>query len=358
MMSKRIRIGKRIIGDDQPPFVVAEMSGNHNQSLARALKIVEAAAEAGADAIKLQTYTADTLTLDSNRDEFLIRDPKSLWKGESLYELYKKAYTPWEWHEPIIQRSRELGLLCFSSPFDKTSVDFLQTLNMPAYKISSFEICHLPLIKQVALTKKPVIVSTGMASIEELEEMVKTVLSAGCEELILLKCTSAYPAPPEDAHLATLKDMKQRFNCEVGISDHTLGIGVSIAAVALGATFIERHFTLSRAEGGVDSAFSLEPHELRSLVEESKKAQLARGETRYGPSKSEEKSIQYRRSVYASQDIAKGERFTDMNIKVIRPGYGLHPKFFSQILGEKSCHSILRATPIRWSDVQNTGKRA
>ena len=259
------------------------MSGNHNQSLDRALAIVEAAAEAGVHAVKLQTYTADTLTIDADTDEFFIKDSKSLWKGQSLYKLYQKAYTPWEWHKPIFDKCKELGIICFSTPFDESAVDFLESLGTPAYKIASFENNHLPLIRKAASTGKPLIISTGMATIAELDEAVKTAREAGCRDIVLLKCTSTYPSMPEDTNLMTIPHLKQLFNIEVGLSDHTLGIGVAVAGVALGATVIEKHFTLNRADGGVDSAFSMEPDEMKQLVEETHKAWQALGKVSYGP---------------------------------------------------------------------------
>lgn len=286
-----IRIGNRTIGNNRPPFIIAEMSGNHNQSLERALEIVEAATNSGVHALKLQTYTADTMTLDLSEREFFINDPKSLWKGKSLYDLYKEAYTPWEWHKPIFDRCKELGIICFSTPFDETAVDFLETLNASAYKIASFENNHLPLIRKAALTGKPLIISTGMATVAEMDETVRAAREAGCKELILLKCTSTYPASPEDSNVLTIPHMKDLFNCPVGLSDHTMGIGVAVAGVALGATVIEKHFTLSRADGGVDSAFSMEPEEMKQLVEETQKAWQALGRVSYDKTEKEKASI-------------------------------------------------------------------
>lgn len=317
-----IDISGRSIGPDHPPFVIAEMSGNHNQSLERALEIVEAAAIAGAHAIKLQTYTADTMTLDVRGGSFEINDPDSLWSGKNLHDLYKQAYTPWEWHAPIMERACELGLICFSSPFDETAVDFLLELDVPAFKIASFENNHLPLIKKVASTGKPLIISTGMATLGELDQAVTTARDAGCEQLILLKCTSTYPATPENTNISTIPHLKQLFGTEVGLSDHTMGVGVAVASVALGASVIEKHFTLARADGGVDSAFSLEPHELNSLVIETKRAWQSLGLVTYGPSKAEEKSCVFRRSIYICKDIAEGELFDETNIRIIRPGDG------------------------------------
>ena len=350
MEFKEIHIGKNPIGNNHAPFIIAEMSGNHNQSLKRALDIVDAAAKAGVHAIKLQTYTADTMTIDIDieKDEFFISDPDSLWKGQSLYKLYLQAYTPWEWHEPIFKRCRELGLIAFSTPFDETAVDFLESLNVPAYKIASFENNHLPLIRKVALTGKPTIISTGMATIAELDEAVKTARDAGCEELILLKCTSTYPATPEDTNLLTIPHLRQLFGTEVGLSDHTLGIGVAIASVALGATVIEKHFTLSRADGGVDSAFSMEPEEMKTLVEETCKAWQSLGKVCYGVTEKEKASIKFRRSIYVVDDVKEGEKFTPKNLRVIRPGDGLPPKYYDILLDKKAFCDIKKGTPLNW----------
>lgn len=347
-MIKNIKIGDRLIGPDQPPFIIAEMSGNHNRSLDNAISIVEAAAEAGVHAVKLQTYTADTLTLEAETEDFLINDPNSLWKGYSLYNLYNQAYTPWEWHEPIFKRCKELGLITFSTPFDETAVEFLEKLNVPAYKIASFENNHIPLIRKVASTGKPLIMSTGMAAVSDLDEAVSTARENGCKDIILLKCTSTYPASPENTNLLTIPHLRELFNCEVGLSDHTTGIGVSIAGVALGAAVIEKHFTLSRADGGVDAAFSMEPAEMKLLVEEAHKAWQSLGKVHYGITESEKSSIKFRRSIYASSDIAKGEEFSSENIRIIRPGMGLPPKFYDLILGKRALCNIKKGTPINW----------
>lgn len=343
---KTITIQQYELGIKTPPFIVAEMSGNHNQSLDRALEIVEAAASTGAHAIKLQTYTADTMTLNIREGEFFIDDPNSLWQGYSLYELYQQAHTPWEWHEPIFKRCEELGIICFSTPFDETAVDFLESLNAPCYKIASFENTDLPLIRKVASTGKPLIISTGMATIAELDETVRTAREAGCEDLILLKCTSSYPASPENTNLQTIPHLRDLFNVQVGLSDHTLGIGAAVASVALGATFIEKHFTLSREDGGVDSAFSMEPHEMKQLVEETERAWQALGNIRYGPTEAEQKSLVFRRSLYVAEDIKKGEKFTPQNIRRIRPGYGLSPKYYDVFLGKTSMNDLKKGTPI------------
>lgn len=347
-MSKMIRIANRLIGNEYPPFIIAEMSGNHNQSLDRALAIVEAAAKAGAHALKLQTYTPDTMTIDIEEGEFYIDDPNSLWKGASLYKLYQQAHTPWEWHKPIFNKCNELGIICFSTPFDEIAVDFLEELNTPAYKIASFENNHLPLIRKAASTGKPLIISTGMASIAELEEAIKIAREAGCKEIILLKCTSSYPASPDDTNLLTIPHLKELFNVEVGLSDHTMGMGVAVASVALGATVIEKHFTLSRADGGVDSAFSMEPDEMKMLVEETLKAWKALGKVFYGHTEKEKSSIRFRRSIYVVKDVKEGETFTNKNLRIIRPGEGLPPKYYDEIIGKKASCNVKRGTPMRW----------
>jgi len=345
-MSAALQIGDCCIGEQHPPFVIAEMSGNHNQSLDRALAIVDTAAASGAQALKLQTYTADTITLNVRGGDFEIADPGSLWAGKNLHELYQQAHTPWEWHAPIMERARRHGMVCFSSPFDESAVDFLEELGVPAYKIASFENNHLPLIKKAAATGKPLIISTGMASLGELEQAVATARSAGCTDLILLKCTSTYPATPANTNIRTIPHLRELFGCEVGISDHTMGVGVAVAAVALGATVIEKHFTLSRAEGGVDSAFSLEPAELSALVQESERAWHALGQVRYGPTDAERKSLAFRRSIYAAADIAAGEVFTAANIRIVRPGHGAPPHLYEQLLGRAARQAYQRGTPL------------
>lgn len=343
-----MRIAHHNIGLDTPPFVIAEMSGNHNQSLDRALEIVDAAAQAGAHAIKLQTYTADTMTLDIDRGEFFIDDDQSLWKGCSLYDLYKLAYTPWEWHAPIMKRAEELGLICFSTPFDESAVDFLENLNVPAYKIASFENIHLPLIRKVAETGKPMIISTGMATIAEIDEAVRTARDAGCSDIILLKCTSTYPATMENSNVLTIPHMRALFGCEVGLSDHTMGIGAAVAAVAHGATVIEKHFTLRREDGGVDSAFSLEPEELCSLVVETERAWQSLGTISYDPTDAEQKSLIFRRSLYIAQNIKAGEVLTPENLRCVRPGLGLAPKYYDILLGKHVNQDLKRGTPMKW----------
>jgi len=352
MNNSQIKIGKHIIGQDQPPFIIAEMSGNHNQSLERALDIVEAAAESGAHAIKLQTYTADTITLDVNNNDFNISDKNSLWFEKNLHDLYQLAFTPWEWHKPIMQKSKDLGLICFSSPFDETAVDFLETLNVPAYKIASFENNHLPLIRKVAATGKPIIISTGMSTLKDIEETVLTAKNAGCKNLIILKCTSSYPASPIETNILTIPDLKQRFKCQVGLSDHTMGIGVSIAAVAHGATVIEKHFTLNRSDGGVDSAFSIEPSELNTLVIEAYRAWQSLGGISYEFSKAEKKSMNYKRSLYIAENMKAGEVLTEKNLRIVRPGYGLHPRYYDELLGEKILKDTKKGEALNWSHVK------
>jgi N-acetylneuraminate synthase len=340
-----MKIGKFSIGQDQPPFVIAEMSGNHNQSLQRALDIVDAAAAAGAHALKIQTYTAETMTLDCDREEFCIRDQQSLWAGKYLYQLYEEAHTPWEWHKPIFDRATQKGMLALSTPFDETSVDFLEELGVTCYKIASFENNDIPLLRKVAATGKPIIVSTGMATIGELDELVRTIRTAGRDDFVLLKCTSTYPTSPENSNLRTIPHLRELFGCEVGLSDHTLGVGVAVAAVALGATVVEKHFTLDRAQGGLDAAFSLEPPEFRLLVEETNRAWQGLGGISYGPTFSELKSLQFRRSIYVAHDIAMGDLLTTKNLRVVRPGFGLHPRYFDLLLGKRAARSARKGDP-------------
>lgn len=339
-------IAGRPVGPGAPPFLIAEMSGNHNQSLERALAIVDAAAQAGAHALKIQTYTADTMTLDISAGEFRIDDPASLWRGKSLYELYKEAYTPWEWHAAIFERARSLGMIAFSSPFDETAVDFLETLSVPCYKIASFENTDIPLVRKVAGTGKPMIISTGMATAEELDETLGAARKAGARDIVLLKCTSTYPAQPDDTNILTIPDMRVRFDCPVGLSDHTMGIGVAVASIALGACAVEKHFTLRRADGGVDSAFSLEPEEFKSLSVEAERAWRSLGDVRYGATAKESKSLVYRRSLYVTQDLKAGDVLTKDNVRVIRPGFGLPPKHLDRVLGLRVKRDVRRGTPL------------
>lgn len=343
-----IKLKNKLIGTEHPPLIVAEMSGNHNKSLERALEIVEAAAKSGAHALKIQTFTADTMTLDLDEGEFFISDSANLWAGQSLYKLYQEAQTPWEWHKPIFDRCNELGLICFSTPFDATAVDFLETFNVPCYKISSFENTDIPLIQKVASTGKPIIISTGMATVAELDETVRAAREAGCNDLILLKCTSTYPATAANTNILTIPHLRELFGCEVGLSDHTMGVGVSVAGVALGATVIEKHFTLNRADGGVDSTFSMEPDEMAQLVIETERAWQALGKVSYGVTEAEQKSLGYRRSLYIVKDVKKGEQLTSDNVRAIRPGKGLQPKYLSTMLGRRLAKDVKKGTPVSW----------
>ena len=347
-----MRINKTVVGVNKKPFIIAEMSGNHNQSLDRALDLVDAAAEAGADAVKLQTYTADTMTLNINRPEFTISDKDSLWFGRHLYELYHEAHTPWEWHKPIMDRAKEKGIICFSTPFDDTAVDFLEELDVPAYKIASFENTDVRLIKKVAQTGKPLIISTGMASADDLRLIVSTIREAGCEAFALLKCTSAYPAPYNACNIKTIPALSDMFNCLVGLSDHTMGIAVPVASVALGACVIEKHFTLSRGDGGVDSAFSLDKDELKALVSETYNAWQALGKIHVGATSEEKGSATFRRTLYICEDIEQGQVLTEENLRTIRPGYGLPPKFIDQLIGKKVVKAVMRGTPMSWDLVE------
>ena len=343
-----MKIGKYKISRQSHPLIVAEMSGNHNKSLERAMLLVEQAAKSGAHMLKLQTYTADTLTINSEKKDFQILSEDSLWKGKTLHSLYDEAHTPWEWTEKIIKRCNELDIICFSTPFDETAVDFLEKLNVPAYKIASYENVHLPLIRKVAKTKKPIIISTGLASISEIEDAVNVLKEENCDQFALLKCTSAYPASPENSNVLTIPDLRKKFNCEVGLSDHTVGIGAALAAISHGATIVEKHFTLDRNDGGVDSSFSIEPNELKLLVDESKKTWQALGTIKYGVTESEKIGLQFRRSIYVIKDIDKDEQLTNKNIRIIRPGKGLLPKHFDKILGKKVNQKISRGTPMSW----------
>jgi pseudaminic acid synthase len=345
---KDIVIGTRKIGNTHEPFIIAEMSGNHNQSLEHALDIVKAAAGAGAHALKIQTYTPQTMTLNSKNKDFLIGEENQLWKGKSLFQLYQEAYTPWEWHEPIFNLCKELGLIAFSTPFDETSLEFLETLDVPCYKIASFENNDLPLIRKVASKHKPMIVSTGMASLGEIEELVKVIREEGNEDLILLKCTSSYPASPVHSNLNTIPYLRDLFSCQTGLSDHTLGVGVAVTSVALGGTVIEKHFTLDRSQGGVDAAFSLEPAEFAMLVKETKAAWESLGEIYVGPTKEEKKSLQFRRSIYVAKDIKAGEELTKENIRIIRPGFGIEPKYYDLLLGKRLQRDLKMGTPLTW----------
>ncbi|MFN6971518.1 MAG: pseudaminic acid synthase [Rheinheimera sp.] len=343
-----IQLGHVQVGSAHPPLIIAELSGNHDQSLDKALAMVDAAAAAGAQAIKLQTYTADTMTLDIDHGEFFIDNPESLWAGTSLYKLYQIAHTPWAWHQAIFERATNLGMLAFSTPFDLTAVAFLESLNVPCYKIASFENTDHALLAAVAKTGKPVIMSTGMASIAELADAVDVLKSHGCSQLILLKCTSNYPARPVDANLLTIPHLAQLFDCQAGLSDHTTGIGVSIAAVALGATVIEKHFVLDRGEGGVDAEFSLEPSEMKQLVAETERAWTALGKVHYGVTDKEIASRKHRRSLYISADLTAGTVLTAENLRAIRPGLGLAPKYLELVLGRQVKADVKRGTALSW----------
>ncbi len=347
-MNSEIKIAGKLIGRNHAPFIIAEMSGNHNQSLERALEIVEAAAKTGAHALKIQTYTPDTMTIDLDEREFHISDSNSLWAGTSLYKLYGEAHTPWEWHKPIFDRAHALGLIPFSTPFDDSAVDFLEELDVPCYKIASFENTDLPLVRRVAATGKPLIISTGMATVAELDETVRAAREAGCKDLILLKCTSTYPATAENTNILTIPHLRELFGCEVGLSDHTMGVGVSVASVALGATVIEKHFTLNRADGGVDSTFSMEPAEMAQLVIEAERAWQALGQVSYGPTEAEKKSLQFRRSLYVVKDLKAGEMLTRENVRAIRPGRGLPTKYFEVVLGKIVRQDVKRGTALEW----------
>lgn len=340
-------IQNKLIGQNHKPFIIAEMSGNHNGDIKRALSLVKAAADSGADALKLQTYTADTMTMDIKGGLFDVTDPDSLWFGRNLYELYQEAYTPWEWHREIFEYANSLGLIAFSSPFDETAVDFLEDLNVPAYKIASFESNHFPLLKKVARTGKPILISSGTSNLNELYESIQYLRNNGSQNIVLFKCTSTYPATPENTNLKTIPVFQDIFSdCIIGLSDHTMGIGTAVASVSLGARVIEKHFTLRRSDGGVDSAFSMEPDELKSLVEETNRAFLSLGKVQLSTQKSEQKSRQHSRSIYISRDIAKGEVFSIDNLKVIRPGDGLHPKYFDEVLGKAAQKCYKRGEPL------------
>lgn len=346
--NSRVKIGDYSIGADAPPFIIAEMSGNHNKSLERALAIVDAAADSGVHGLKIQTYTPDTMTIDLDEKEFRIGGANSLWEGRSLYKLYEDAHTPWDWHKPLFEHAIKKGLIPFSTPFDQTAVEFLEKLDVPCYKIASFENTDLPLIRSVASTGKPLMVSCGMATLAELDECVQTAVQAGCKDLILLKCTSTYPSSPENTNIRTIQSMRENFGCQVGLSDHTVGIGVAVASVVLGATVIEKHFTLDRSDGGVDSAFSMEPSEMAQLVNETRHAWQSLGRVAYGPIKEEKDSIQFRRSLYVVEDLKEGDKLSRKNVRAIRPGYGLPVKYLEKIIGMTIKYDIKRGTALNW----------
>ncbi len=346
-----IEIGGRRIGEDEPVFVVAELSANHLQDLDLALKTIEAIKESGADAVKLQTYTPDTITLNVKNEHFMIKEG-TLWDGQYLYDLYKKAYTPWEWHEKLFNFARELGLVCFSSPFDKTAVDFLEGLGTPAYKVASFEIVDIPLIEYIASKGKPIIISTGIATLSDIEEAINACKRVGNEQIILLKCVSEYPTPYEDANLRTIPNMRETFGVLVGLSDHTLGIAVPIASVALGAVMVEKHFILDRSLGGPDSAFSLEPEEFKAMVSAIRQVEKALGKVSYELTERQKAMKKFSRSLFVAKDIKAGEVFTEENVKSVRPGVGLHPKYLRDILGRRARFDIKAGTPLSWELVE------
>lgn len=350
-MKHDVRLGERLIGPDEPPFIIAELSGNHNQDFSVAKKMVEAAAAAGAHAIKLQTYTADSMTLDIDNDDFVIQEKDSLWTGEKLHGLYQKAATPYEWHSVLFDLANSLGMLAFSSPFDKNAVDFLESLNVPCFKIASFELTDLPLIAYAASKGKPLIMSTGMATLSEIEDAVECAREHGCDDIVLLKCTSTYPAQPDNTNLLTIPNMREAFDCHVGLSDHTGGIGVSVASVSLGANVIEKHFVLDRADGGVDAAFSLEPNELSALVIESERAWRALGKVKYGGTRAEVAAKQYRRSIYVSESVKAGDVLTESNLKIVRPAFGLAPKHWHEVLGKKAKVDLCKGTALQWEHI-------
>jgi len=346
-MTSHIEIGKRLVGPGEPAFCVAEVSANHNQDFEKAIRIIQAAKDAGADAVKLQTYTPDTITIASDREYFRVGGG-TLWDGKTLYELYGEAYTPWEWQPKLKRAAEDLGMQCFSSAFDSSAVDFLESMHVPAHKVASFELVDLALIRKMAATGKPVIMSTGMATLEEIEEALATARQAGATQIALLKCTSAYPAPAEEMNLRTIPELSRRFGLPVGLSDHTMGITVPVAAVSLGACIIEKHLTLARADGGPDSAFSLEPHEFKAMVEAVRTTEKALGEIHFGVSERENRSRVFRRSLFVVRDVKKGEKFTAENVRSIRPGYGLHTRHLAEVVGKAAAQDIARGTPLSW----------
>ncbi len=346
-----MKIGKREISERKPPFIVAEISANHNNSLNRTLKLIDAAKNAGADAIKIQTYKPDTITLKSKKKDFLINNKKSLWFGKYLYELYSKGSLPWEWHKAVFERAKKNKITCFSTPFDETAVNFLEKLKCPLYKVASFENNHVPLIEKLISLKKPIIISTGLTRLNDIKFIIQNFKKKKFKNFVLLKCTSSYPAPEEDTNLKCIEDLRKRFKINVGLSDHTEGIGVAIASVMFGSVLIEKHFTLDKKDGGLDDSFSINPKELKELVVETKRAWKSKGKVYYGISKSERASIIFKRSIYISKNIKKNELFTKKNIKVIRPNLGLHPKYFNQILGKKAKKNLFRANPLKLEDI-------
>ncbi|MFZ5946551.1 MAG: pseudaminic acid synthase [Stygiobacter sp.] len=347
----KIQIGDKFIGDDEKTFIIAELSANHNQKFDIAIQSIKAIKECGADAVKLQTYTPDTITINSDKEYFQIKQG-TIWDGTTLYELYKQAFTPWDWQPKLKEYAESLGLICFSSPFDKTAVDFLEGLNVPAYKVASFEITNLPLIEYIAKKNKPIIISTGIATLEEIDEAVKICKDAGNDKIILLKCTSEYPAPIEDANLSAIKFLNDKYNVIAGLSDHTLGIDVPIASVSLGAKVIEKHFILDRNIGGPDSSFSLEPNEFKQMVQSIRNVEKAIGKPKFELSEKILKSRKFARSLFVVENIEQGEIFTEQNVRSIRPNYGLAPKYLKDVLGKKAKTKIEKGTPLSWDLIE------
>lgn len=354
-MNNQLTIGNRQVGPGHPVYIIAELSANHGQEFEQAVKIVRCAQESGADAIKVQTYTPDTLTIRCDSDHFKIGGG-TLWDGRSLYDLYSEAYMPWEWQPKLKKIAEELGLDFFSTPFDTTAVDFLEAMNVAVHKVASFELVDLPLLRRIARTSKPIIMSTGMATLEEIEESVRTIREAGGKQLALLKCTSAYPAPPEEMNLRTIPDLARRFHMPVGLSDHTLSVAVPVAAVALGACIIEKHLTLSRKAPGPDSAFSLEPDEFKAMVDAVRTAEKALGQVSYEASPNESRSRVFRRSLFVVEDVKAGELFTEKNVRSIRPGHGLHTRHLAEVLGRLAARDIKRGTPVQWDLVAGSSQ--
>lgn len=348
-----IEIQGRKIGDQHKPFVIAEMSGNHKGSLERALEIVEMARQAGVDALKLQTFVPDAMTLDMDDDSFVVQNKKSLWYGRSLHSLYTEAQTPWEWHKKIFERCKQLGLICFSTPFHAAAVDFLEELETPCYKIASFENTDLALIRKTANTKKPLLISTGMATFDELEDALNAAREEGCKDIVLMKCTSSYPADPADMHLRTIPYLKERFGVPVGLSDHSLGIGVAVASIACGASVIEKHFTVNRKDGGVDAAFSMDESDMKSLTDEVTRAWLALGTVQNGPTEAEKSSLIFRRSLFIVKDLKAGECLTNANMKALRPGLGISPKYFESLFGKRVAKNVGKGTPVTWDLIED-----
>lgn len=342
-----ISIGDRLIGNDHPAFIVAEISANHNGSFDNAVKLIKEAKKAGADAVKLQTYTADTITIDCDNEYFKI-NKGTIWDGRTLYDLYKEAYTPWEWQPKLKKIAEEEGLICFSSPFDKTAVDFLEDMDVSVYKVASFEITDIPLIEYMASKRKPIILASGIATLSDIEEAINACKRVGNEEIAVLKCTSAYPAPYEDMNLNTIPNIRDTFNVIPGLSDHTLGITVPTASIALGAKIVEKHFTLCRGHGGADAPFSLEPDELKAMVKAIRETEKALGEVSYKLTEKMKKSREFSRSLFVVKDIKEGEEFTEENIRSIRPGFGMHTKYYNEVLGKKAALDIERGTPLEW----------